>query len=151
MTRSVNDITGIVVDAAYKLHVSLGPGLLENVYETVLVKDLEARGLRVERQRTISIDYRGMHFKDCCRIDVLVEGLVIVEVKSVETLLPLHSKQLLTYLRLSNLRIGLLINFGAARLKDGIRRILNGYTDSVPSWLCVNENTSDRSETMQKE
>lgn len=116
----------------------------------MLVKDLDARGLRVERQRPISIDYRGMHFKDCCRIDILVDGLVIVEVKSVETLIPLHGKQLLTYLRLSNLRVGLLINFGAARLKDGIRRVLNGYSDSVPSWLCVNQDWSATGEMQQK-
>jgi iron complex transport system substrate-binding protein len=149
MTRDVNAITGTIVDAAYKLHVALGPGLLENVYEMVLVKDLIARGLSIQRQRPISIDYRGMHFKDCCRIDILVDGLVIVEVKSVETLIPLHSKQLLTYLRLSNLRVGLLINFGAARLKDGIKRILNGYSDSVPSWLCVNQTTTATSEPVQ--
>lgn len=149
MARPVNEVTGEIVDAAYKLHVELGPGLLESVYETVLAKDLVARGLKTERQKSISFEYRGLRFNDCFRIDVLVEDLVIVEVKSAEVLLPVHSKQLLTYLRLTNLRVGLLINFGAATLKSGLHRILNGEVDSVTPWLRVNQRTPTTSGSRQ--
>jgi iron complex transport system substrate-binding protein len=139
MERAINAITGQIVDAAYKAHTGLGPGLLESVYETVVARDLESRGFQVERQKGVSFEYKGMHFKDCLRVDLLVERRVIVEVKSVEKLVPLHTKQLLTYLRLCNLRTGLLVNFGALRLKDGLHRILNGFdTDSVPPCLCEN-------------
>jgi iron complex transport system substrate-binding protein len=149
MARQINDVTGEIVDAAYKLHTGLGPGLLEKVYETVLVRDLSSRGLRVECQRPISFEYQGMRFSDCLRIDMLVEGLVIVEVKSVETLLPLHGKQLLTYLRLANLRAGLLINFGAAKFSDGIQRILNRKVDSVIPWLRVNQRKATPGDSQQ--
>jgi iron complex transport system substrate-binding protein len=119
-------LTGQIVDAAYRLHVSLGPGLLESVYEILLSRDLERRGLRVERQKALSFEYDGLKFSDCFRIDLLIESKVIVEIKSVENLAPQHAKQLLTYLRLSKLPVGLLLNFGAARMKDGIRRVVNG-------------------------
>jgi iron complex transport system substrate-binding protein len=136
-------VTADIVDAAYKLHVGLGPGLLESVYQGVLSRDLERRGLRVEQQKAISFDYDGMHFKDAFRLDLLVEEQVIVEIKSVEALLPVHSKQLLTYLRLLDLRIGLLINFGSPRLRDGLRRVVNGLTPSASSRLRVNHNPLD--------
>lgn len=131
MTNEVGEkdkLTGEIVDAAYKLHTGLGPGLLESIYETVLARDLERRGLRVEKQKPLSFDYDGMEFADCLRVDLLVNGHVVVEIKSVERLLPVHPKQVLTYLRLLNMPVGLLINFGAPTLKEGLHRIVNGYT-----------------------
>lgn len=130
--KSLNEITGTVVDACVKLHIGLGPGLLQSVYETVLSRDLERRGLRIERQKPISFDYEGLHFDEMLRVDLLVESCVIVEIKSVERLLPVHPKQVLTYLRLLNLRIGLLVNFGAPSMKEGIQRIANGFASPEP-------------------
>jgi iron complex transport system substrate-binding protein len=130
MQRDVDEITGIIVDAAYKLHVGLGPGLLESVYEVVLERGLQCRGLRVERQKLVSFEFDGMRFEEGRRLDLLVESTVIVELKSVERLAPVHSKQVLTYLRLLNLPVGLLINFGAATLKEGLHRIVNNYSPS---------------------
>ena len=126
-------VTAEIVDASYKLHVALGPGLLESVYETVLARDLERRGLKVERQRQLSFEYDGMHFDDALRTDLLVNDSVIVEVKSLERLLPVHPKQVLTYLRLLNLQVGLLINFGAPTMKEGLHRIVNGYRPFAPT------------------
>lgn len=139
--REIDEITGEIVDAAYKLQTGLGPGLLESVYETVLARDLERRGLRVERQKLVAFEYDGMHFEDGLRLDLLVEGRVIVELKSVEKIAPVHSKQLLTYLRLMNLPVGLLINFGAATLKEGLSRVVNNYipSSSVSPRLRVNQ------------
>jgi len=133
MAREMDDVTGQIVDAAYKLHTRLGPGLLESVYEMVLARELERRGLRVERQKAVSFEFDGMRFEDGFRVDLLVEGVVVVELKSVENLAPVHSKQVLTYLRLLNLSVGLLINFGAATLKEGLHRIVNNYTPSATS------------------
>jgi iron complex transport system substrate-binding protein len=123
--RDANDITKAIVDSAYKLHCALGPGMAETVYELVLTKELERRGLRADRQVPISINYDGIQLENVCRADIVVEQRVILEIKSVERLAPVHPKQLLTYLRLMNLRIGLLINFGAATFKEGIRRVAN--------------------------
>ncbi len=133
MARDIDEITGIIVDAAMKLHMQLGPGLLESVYEIVLARELERRGVRVERQKPVAFDYDGMHFDEGFRVDLLVEGIVVVELKSVEKLAPVHSKQVLTYLRLLNLPVGLLINFGGATLKEGLHRIVNNYTPSASS------------------
>jgi len=121
----INALTGEIVDAAYHIHRALGPGLLESVYELVLTRALERRGLCAARQIPISFEYDGMVFADACRADLLVNNSVVVEIKSVERLAPVHPKQLLTYLRLLNLPIGLLINFGAPTLKEGIQRIAN--------------------------
>jgi GxxExxY protein len=121
-----NDLAKIVVDTAFKAHTALGPGLLESVYETVLAHQLTARGLQVRRQVPIAIEYDGMRFEEAFRADLLVEDLLIVEIKSVEATSPVHKKQLLTYLRLSHRKLGLLINFGAPLIKDGITRIVNG-------------------------
>ena len=123
----LKELTGTIVDAAFKLHVGLGPGLLESVYQSVLARDLVRRGLHVDTERLISFEYDGMRFDSGLRVDLLIEDTVVVELKSLEQLSPVHPKQLLTYLRLLRLPAGLLINFGAARLKDGIRRIANGY------------------------
>ena len=120
-----NEISGIIVDAAYKVHTTLGPGLLESVYEAVLAYELDQRGLKVQRQVPIAITYENMHFDVGFRADMLVEGRIIVELKSVERELPVHKKQVLTYIRLANLKLGLLLNFGAPRIKDGITRLVN--------------------------
>jgi len=121
-----NQITQTILDAAFYVHTQLGPGLLESVYEVALAHELNKRGLRVERQKPIPIRYDGLTFEEGFRADLLVEDIVIVELKSVEALGPVHPKQVLTYLRLSGRTVGLLLNFGAARLKDGIERIING-------------------------
>lgn len=121
-----NEITQIILDAAFHVHIELGPGLLESVYEIVLAHELKKRGLRVERQKPIPIRYEELTFEEGFRADLLVEDKVIVELKSVEVLAPVHPKQVLTYLRLSGRKVGLLLNFGTVRLKDGIERIING-------------------------
>ncbi len=120
-----NDIAKQIVDAAYKIHTDLGPGLLESVYETVLAYELAGRGLRVTRRAAIPVVYETLSFDEGFRADLVVEEKVIVELKSVEKVAPVHKKQLLTYLRLADKRLGLLINFGEALIKDGITRIVN--------------------------
>jgi GxxExxY protein len=121
-----NDIARQVVDAAYRVHVTLGPGLLESVYEAALEYELTNRGLAVSRQSSIPISYNGVDLGEGFKADLIVEDLVILELKSVEAVAPVHTKQLLTYLRLTDRKLGLLINFGAARIKDGITRVVNG-------------------------
>jgi GxxExxY protein len=129
--RDINQITGAVVTAAYKVHSALGPGLIEKVYESVLERALRQQGLRVERQKPISFELDGMRFEGAFCVDLLVEEQVVVELKSVEKLAPVHHKQLLTYLRLLNLPIGLLINFGGAGLKEGLHRMVNTRAPSA--------------------
>jgi len=129
--HEIDEINGQVVDAAFKVHSGLGPALLESVYELVLARELERRGFTVERQKSVSFEYDGLQFDDALRVDLLIEGCVVVELKSVETLAPVHSKQVLTYLRLLNLPVGLLINFGAATMKEGLHRIVNNYQPSL--------------------
>jgi iron complex transport system substrate-binding protein len=131
--RDLDDITGEIVDAAFKVHVGLGPGLLESVYEAVLARELERRGLVVERQKPFSFEYDGIRFDEGFRVDLLVEGMVVVELKSVEKFSAVHPKQVLTYLRLLHLPVGLLINFGAPTLKEGIQRVVNNYKPTAPS------------------
>jgi GxxExxY protein len=142
--KPLDDITGEIVDAAFMLHTGLGPGLLESVYETVLARELLRRGLQVERQKPVSFHYDGLDFNDGFRVDLMVESRVIVEIKSVEKLAPVHSKQLLTYLRLLNLPVGLLINFGAPTLKDGLHRIVNGLPRTASPRLRVNQMPKDQ-------
>src|SRR5208337_3404829 len=120
-----NEIARLIVDAAYQIHTGLGPGLLESVYEVVLAYELEKRGLTVTRQAPVPLIYKEMSFDDGFRADLLVQGKVIVALKSIEKVAPVHKKQLLTYLRLSDKRLGLLINFGEALIKNGITRIVN--------------------------
>ena len=141
--KGLDDITGAVVDASLKIHMGLGPGLLESVYEVVLARTLELRGFRVERRKAIRFEYEGMIFEEGFRTDLLVEGCVVVELKSVEKLAPVHSKQVLTYLRLMNLQVGLLINFGAATLKEGLHRIVNNLPTSASPRLRVNHPKED--------
>ena len=120
-----NEIARLIVDAAYQIHTGLGPGLLESVYEVVLAYELEKRGLTVTRQAPVPLIYKEMSFDEGFRADLLVQGKVIVALKSIEKVAPVHKKQLLTYLRLSDKRLGLLINFGEALIKNGITRIVN--------------------------
>lgn len=135
----LDEITGAIVDAALKIHIDLGPGLLESVYESVLARALEKRGFHVERQKVIRFEYDGMVFEEGFRADMLVEARVVVELKSVEKLAPVHSKQVLTYLRLMDLLVGLLINFRAATLKEGLHRIVNNLPTSASPRLRVNQ------------
>lgn len=123
-----NEIAKAVVDAAFKVHTGLGPGLLESVYEVVLAHEIRQRGLKVERQVPVIINYEGLRFDEGYRIDLLIAGLVVVELKSVEQIAPVHKKQLLTYLKLADQRLGLLINFNTELIKDGIHRVVNGLT-----------------------
>jgi GxxExxY protein len=138
--RDLDEITGTIIDCSVKLHQALGPGLLESVYEAVLARDLERRGMRVERQKVLRFEYDGMAFEEGLRLDLFVEQCVIVELKSVENLNPVHKKQLLTYLRLSGRSVGLLINFGASTLKEGLHRIVNNLPSSASPRLRVNQN-----------
>jgi GxxExxY protein len=124
-----NEITAVIVDAALKVHTTLGPGLLESVYEVALAHELEQRDLSVERQVPIGVNYEGVRCEVGFRADLIVEERVIVELKSIERVLPVHRKQTLTYIRLADMRVGLLLNFGAERLKNGITRIVNGLPE----------------------
>ena len=126
---NIEELSAIVVDCAYKLHIEAGPGLLETVYEVVLTKMLEERGLRVKRQMPIPINLMGLTFDEGFRADLFIEDLLLVELKSVENSALVHSKQVLTYLRLLNLPLGLLIHFGAATLKEGCKRIVRNHKD----------------------
>ena len=120
-----NAIAKEIVDAAFRIHTTLGPGLLESVYEKVLAYELSRRGLRAVSQQSIPVVYEGIRIDTGFRADLVVEEKVIVEIKSVELIAPVHKKQLLTYLRLADKRLGLLINFQVALIKDGITRIVN--------------------------
>ncbi len=136
--RDKEELSKIVVDCAYKMQFEIGPGLLESVYEAVLEKLLLERGLRVTRQQAIPIEVMGLSINEGFRADLIVEDTLLIELKSVEKLAPVHSKQVLTYLRLLNLQLGLVINFGAATFKEGCKRIVNGQQDFVSSCLRVN-------------
>jgi GxxExxY protein len=123
--HDINQITGQIVDAAYKLHSRLGPGLMESAYRLILTRDLQSRGLHVEQESQITFTYEGLVIANGFRVDLLVEKCVVVELKSLERLAPVHTRQILTYLRLLDLPIGLLINFGAARMDNGLQRVVN--------------------------
>src|SRR5271166_5401985 len=130
----LNQVSGMVVDSAMKVHSALGPGLLESAYEACLIRELRKRSLRVEPQVPIPVRYDGEILDIGYRADLLVEGYVLVELKSIETLLPIHKAQLLSYLRLSGKEVGLLINFNVEHLKNGIKRVINSRpTFSVSS------------------
>ena len=137
--KPVDEITGQILDAAMKLHRDLGPGLLETVYEVLLAKELERRGLLVKRQKIVRFEYDGIIFEEGLRIDLFVENCIVVELKSVEHLAPVHGKQVLTYLRLMKLPVGLLINFGGATLKEGFQRIVSDRHDPSLSSLRINQ------------
>ncbi|HEX3420142.1 MAG TPA: GxxExxY protein [Candidatus Udaeobacter sp.] len=125
-----NEIAKQILDAAFVLHTKLGPGLLESVYEVILSYDLQKRGLTAERQKAMPIVYDNIRFDEAFRSDLVVNGKIIAELKSVEAVLPVQAKQLLTQLRLSGLKLGLLINFGEAHLKNGIKRVINGHLEA---------------------
>lgn len=120
----LNRITGVVVDCAYTIHSTLGPGLLESLYEACLEHEIKKRGLAVKRQLMVPVFYDGLKFDEGFRVDLLVQEGVVVELKAVEQLLPVHNAQLLTYLKLLRRRVGLLINFNTPKLKEGIRRFV---------------------------
>lgn len=122
----IDDITGVIVDAAVKVHRDLGSSLFESAYEVALAAVLERRGLRVVRQQSIGFSYEGIEFAQGFRADLVVEGCVLVELKVVERLTSTHRKQLLTYLRLAGFPVGLVLNFGAGTMKEGIKRLVNG-------------------------
>lgn len=124
-----NEIGKIVVDCAIKLHKTLGPGLLESVYEVILAHELEQKGFSIARQISIPIQYEGIQFDEGFRADIIVDNKVILELKSVEQTSRVHSKQVLTYLKLSGLKLGFVLNFGEILMKDGISRIINGELD----------------------
>jgi len=122
----VNQIASSIVDACFKVHTTLGPGLLESVYESALFYELQQRGFQVVRQQAIPVVYEGVTLDEGFRADLIVEGLIIIELKSIESVAPVHKKQLLTYLRLSGKQLGFLVNFGVNLIKDGITRVVNG-------------------------
>ena len=124
-----NDLAREIVDASYKVHKAIGPGLLESVHEKILCYELQKRGLTIERQVAIPVVYENLSFDEGYRADLIVESKVIVELKSLENVAPVHKKQLLTYLRLADLRLGLLINFCEALIKHGITRVVNGLLE----------------------
>ncbi len=128
----INEITGKILDAAIKVHTALGPGLLESAYEVCLAHELRQRGLNVQTQVILPIEYDGLKLDAGYRIDLLVEDKVIVELKAVEKMLPLYEAQILSYLRLRNMEVGLLINFNVMKLKDGFKRIVNNYSGPPP-------------------
>ena len=126
-------ITGQIIGAAIRIHQKYGPGLLESVYRLTLAQELVALGLQIEAEKPVRLEHQGLHFERAYLLDLLVEDRVIVEVKCVEKVVPIHVAQLLTYLRLTGVKVGLIINFNVTVLKAGIHRVVNGYVDSSPS------------------
>lgn len=124
-----NEIAGEIVDAAYKIHTTLGPGLLESVYEVTMAYELARRGLRILRQHPVPVVYNNVHLGEGFRADLLVEHKVIVELKSIDAVAPVHKKQVLTYLKLADKHLGLLINFNTDLIKDGITRLVNRFEE----------------------
>jgi GxxExxY protein len=129
MSIPENHITGEIVDAAYRIHTKLGPGLLESVYGIILAHDLQKRGLKVQREHPIPLIYDTIRLETGFRADLLVEDQIIVELKACESLLPIHKQQLLTYLKLANKPLGLLINFNVYLIKEGIKRVVNNLKE----------------------
>lgn len=129
----INDITGDVLDAAVKIHRMFGPGLLESVYERILMIELVRRGHVVERQKSVSFEYEKVVFENAFRLDLLVDGKVVVELKSTPQLLPVYMKQVRTYLVLTGLQVGLVVNFGMDSLKDGFRRVVHQFDGKLPA------------------
>ena len=124
-----NEISKIIVESALKVHRALGPGLFETVYEVVLAHELRAQGLQVDRQLAIPVRYENIVFDEGFRADLVIDKKVIIEIKSIESTRPVHKKQVLTYLRLTDMRLGLLINFGTELIRNGITRIVNGLEE----------------------
>ena len=124
-----NEITGMIIDVAIDIHRRLGPGLLESVYQAILMHELKNRGLRVESEVPFPVEWDGIKLDLGFRADLVVEDKIVVELKSVEKTAPVHRKQVLTYLKVSGARIGLLLNFGEVLLKDGIHRLVNNFDE----------------------
>lgn len=122
----LNALTGQIVHSAYRIHKAIGPGLLESVYERILARDLARAGYRVEQQKRVSFEFEGLWFRDAFRADLVVDGRVVIEVKSASGVARVHTQQLMTYVRLLDYRVGLLLNFGAPVMKEGIVRVVNG-------------------------
>ena len=137
--RDIDVVSGDVLNLSLRVHRDLGPGPLESVYETILAGKLIQMGYKVDRQKPIDIQFEDMRFEAAFRIDLLVEDRLLVEIKSVERLNAAHGKQLLTYLRLTGQAVGLLVNFGGATLKEGVRRIVNDHKPSASPRLRVNQ------------
>lgn len=131
--KPIDDITRDVIGIAMQMHRELGPGLLESVYEMALAAKLTRLGYRIDRQRPVDIEFDGLRFEAAFRIDLMVDGRLIIEIKSVEQIQKVHAKQLLTYLRLTWQPVGLILNFGAETMKEGIRRLVNNHKDSASS------------------
>ncbi|WP_374523998.1 GxxExxY protein [Sphingopyxis sp.] len=142
MVQDIDVVSGDVLDLSLRIHRDLGPGLLESVYETVLAGKLATAGYKVDRQKPIDILFEDMRFDGAFRIDLLVDDRLLVEIKSVGQLHAAHAKQLLTYLRLTGQSVGLLINFGGATLKEGVKRIVNDHKPSASPRLRVNRSSS---------
>ena len=139
MLQDIDEISGDAINAAIQLHRDLGPGLLESVYELLLASKLTKQGYTVERQKPINIEYDGQRFDAAFKIDLFVDKRLIVEIKSVERINAVHQKQLLTYLRLTQLPVGLLLNFGGSMMKEGIQRVVNDHKPSASPRLRVNQ------------
>ena len=139
LKRDVEEIASIVIDVAFQLHRDLGPGLLESVYEVLMAKILTERGLKVERQKLVKIIYQGIEIDEGFRLDLLIDEVLIIELKSVETIHPVHPKQLLTNLRLMTLQLGLLIIFGAPLLKEGLDRVVTNHKNFASSRLRIHQ------------
>jgi GxxExxY protein len=135
MSKHLEDAVTKLIDAAFHIHVGMGPGLMESIYEEVLFRDLVRKGLKVHRQQVFAFEYDGMRFENAVRVDLLVEGMIVVELKSIERLDRVHRKQILTYLRLLHFPIGILINFGAPTFKEGLHRLVNNYNPLAVSRL----------------
>jgi len=134
--KDLEELARSAVDCGFRIHKELGPGLLESVYEAILADALARCGLVVERQKPLPISFEGVQINEGYRVDLLIEGRLIVEIKSVERIVPVHGKQLLTYLRLARQPLGLLMNFGGETFNEGVRRVANNYS-FAPSRLCV--------------
>ncbi|MBV8685958.1 MAG: GxxExxY protein [Alphaproteobacteria bacterium] len=133
----IERLAKIAIDCGFRVHAEIGPGLLEAAYEAFLAVHLADRGLRVETQKPVPIAYRGVVIRDAFRADLLVEGSLLIEVKSVERLSPVHTKQLLTYLRLLDQPLGLLMNFGADLFRNGLKRVINNRSDYVAPSIAI--------------
>jgi len=127
----IEELARIAIDCGFHIHKELGPGLLESVYEMLLAERLSRSGYMVERQKLLPVEFDGLKLPEGYRVDLLVDGKLIIEVKSVERIVPVHSKQLLTYIRLARQPVGLLMNFGGATFREGLQRIVNGPADII--------------------
>jgi GxxExxY protein len=137
--RGLEELARLAVDCGFKIHKELGPGLLESVYEAVLAASLLRIGLAVDRQEPIDFEFDGMAFREGFRADLLIEGRLIIELKSTDRLAGVHGKQLLTYLRLAKLPLGPLMNFGGETFREGVKRVVNNHAGFAPSRLRVNQ------------